>query len=159
MALVRKEAIEGRTFDLNVDGDGRFYADVDDERAYSTTIKGLIEKLRKDLRMRRAKIEVSWTERDWNNRDGDGKLKVVDGFLVGVHATQGDFLLRNLDGKAEQQARYHSLLRRLSEADKKKFYELQRQVVAAEKVFEHFKKSLEVDGNVLLENARKKAEP
>lgn len=153
MVKIKTETIEGQDVDINVDVSGLFYAELNGDRITSTSLKGLTDRLRADLRSARAKIEVSWTVREYSS---DEKLKVVDGFLVGTHATHGDFLLRKLDGKADRESSYHTLYHRLTEMEKHKFYELQRTAAAAEKAFENFKKSLQVDGNKLLADAQKK---
>jgi hypothetical protein len=132
---------------------GAFFADFGGERPYATPLKLLLDKLR--ARTTRAKIEVSWFERDYRS---DEKLKIVDGFLTGVHATY--FLLRTVDGKAEHESTYgNHLLRRLTEKEKARFYQLQAEMATAERALAAFRKTLEVDGHALLKAARAEAEP
>lgn len=145
------ERIEGELVEIDVDGSGTFWAEFADVRHSGATLLELKEKLGREIKKAKETKPLEVTVVDlvpnvkkggWENgayRDGRG---AVHALLRGKHKTQGQYLLRDLEGKAFQISTYsnggHKILRRLSDEEIAEYARLAGEADGATKALEEW---------------------
>ena len=146
--------IDGRQITPAVDDDGEFYAKIDGDLYTAPTLKGLAEKLRKQVRTHgRIAIPVTRISEGW--RTGD-KIEIEHIVLVGIHAGNRNVLYQVAGSKETEQLRGSSsdLYRRLTEQEIATYRALDKKKRAIEEEIEAWKDARQVRAHDLVVEAQ-----
>jgi hypothetical protein len=147
------EKIEGQEIEIDVNGQGQFSADVGGVLLEASTVHGLREKARKQLRSMRSAVPATLLKYEWR----DDPPKFVDVEIVGIHASNRNPLLRDMDGRSIRSMSYNSvLMRRLTNAERRKLTEAAKAEREAEKHHEDLKTSFRINPEEAIAEAQEK---
>lgn len=155
---VLKQQIDSKTYDVVVKDDGMFWIRISEAEEFEApTLKGLMEKARGALRERkRPAVDCTLLEEDhWHNK-GKDRLSFVDAQVTGIHAGNGNILIRREGGRSEQFSSYNTdLLRRLTSGERARLKDLYAAKERAAKEYEDLKGKLKMDAAVALKGEEK----
>jgi hypothetical protein len=141
---VKTETIDGRTFDIHVNGIGQFWTLDDGDSIMAESLDLLLTKLRRMLRTERTRINIPITML-YESRAAAGRDVPVyrHAVITGVHSRSGNTLVRFEDtGKSDQLSGFSSdgiMCKRLTPAQVKEFEQLAKAVTLADKAYDTFK--------------------
>lgn len=146
----KTETIDGADVDIFVNVDGEFVATVpgaDGEQIEASTMRMLVEKLRRTSRARRnVSLPATLLRRTWHS---DAASTFVDVTVTGVHASNGNVLYRvdseSARGSSQLCAHNEHLMRRLSAEQRAEYLRLEQAKRATTEQLNLFHASLKID--------------
>jgi hypothetical protein len=129
-----EETIKGRTFEVKVNSDGEFYAEVDGDVVKSPVLRTLRAKIGHSIA--REPLNIPFIVVDKYFGKSMKHKEISKGVITGIHSRTGAFLLKSEDGSTDQKRCYSDSylnadtdvaeLKRLRAAQKKATDELEK---------------------------------
>lgn len=141
--------VRGRQFDVHINSAGHFHTEFDGDTITKPTLEDLRQRLLDLTKQKAGKIAIEfhrWVEDPWN--DHIGKLK--HGVITGLHAANGNVMVKFDGEKAEQDSSWHNSearFLRLNPKEVSEYCDLQAKRVALEKEIKKFEEAHSFDAD------------
>lgn len=154
---------EGKRFGFEVVGDenievfmmpdGRFHVTYKDHELYSETLTGVLEAVKRKQRVKKTKVAIPATYLHHSHSFGAKGPTLIDVEITGIHGRTNEVLFRDIaTGHSDRVRAWSSekFFRRMTDVEKKKYFELDDAADKARAAFETYKKDRQIEAERLV---------